>query len=522
MTRLCRIDIDGLPDPLGVLQTGKLYALSVADADLAQDLAVCAARSALAEKRRIALVTRDPAATAAALTRGGIDAVRAHRRGSLCLFGWTAQSARAARLGPAQLLDELDAFGCASDTMVWLSPANDALRWDPPRALAGFVRLYHGWARMCRSCLVLVLGEHTDGEAHAQRLAAHAPALAGLALIHGDRRDAGWETRHWAGFDAARGSHLLRMQTVGPGRLICPPDPVAETEHWRRRIREAPDREHVYVDARAAYGAAPHWQVLVDAAAVEDAAANAIAASCIFAIDDAQALRPLARRLHRLRQRCGRGVRLFVRECGYRLRIGQAQMLLTLGANAIIGADEHAPDVVAAHREQPFTRPLDVDFENALRSALPPAVGGERRVVAFAEQVCALTQQAEAAGLACALISLRFAPGTGPDEARACCRPVRNGDLFCVEPDALHLFLYACWPEHVDEALAHVLSCPIETLFDDEIRYTEPAAILAALDTLVARAAQPPPIDTATAAAPVSPAIRAVQPAPLPRKTASA
>lgn len=518
MSLMSDIGIDDLPAPLGELRARQLYALSVPDAGLAEALTVCAARSALAAKRRVALVVRDPAATAVALARGGIDAVRAHRRDGLRLFAWTPQSSRAARLGPAQLLDELDAFGCGSDTLAWLCPAHDALRWEPPAALAGFARLYHGWARMCRSSLVLLFGEHGAGEGYAQLLAAHYPALAGLALIHGDRRDACWETRHWAGVDTAEGPSLLRLQSTAEGRLTCPPDLTAEAEHWRRRIIEAPDRDVVYVAAAAAHDAEPHWVVLADAAAIEHQAMDAVGATCLFAIGAAQELRPLAQRIHRLRRRCGRGVRLLVRECGYRLRHGQAQMLLTLGANAIIASGQRAAEVLAAHRERPFARPLTADFETALRSALPPTVGGQRDAAAFAEQARTLTLRAQEAGLACALLSFRLGAGVSTAEVRARCRPTRSGDLFCTETDTLHLFLYACWPEDIDKALRHILTGRVDALFDDEVRNTEPTLILAALDSLAARAVRAPLVDVAATTSPVSRPPRAVQPAPLQRR----
>jgi hypothetical protein len=89
------IGIEGLPAPLGALPLGNLYALSAPDAALAEALTICATRAALAARRRIALVVRDPATTAAALSCAGIDVVRAHKRGGLRLFAWTANSARA-------------------------------------------------------------------------------------------------------------------------------------------------------------------------------------------------------------------------------------------------------------------------------------------------------------------------------------------------------------------------------------------------------------------------------------------
>lgn len=513
MTVTSGIGVDGLPRPLGELQAGSIYALSAPEAGLARALTVGTARAALAARRRMAIVVRDPLAICADLAAAGIDPVRAHKRGSLRVFAWTARSHQTARLGPAQLLDELDAFGCGGDVLVWLWPAHDALRWDHRPALSGFARLYHAWARMCRASMVFLFGEQGSGEGYAQQLADQYPPLAGLALVHGDAREAVWETRRWHGADTRLTGSLLRMQLGIDGRLHCPADLMADAENWRRRMLAADDRARVYVTRAAAEDDVdPSWSVLEDDDAVERRMNGAIAASAVFEINSRHTLRELAQRLHRLRIASGRGVRLLVCERGFRLRHGQTQLLLALGANAIVTPPQRIADVLELLRDIPYARALDADFETALRAAMPPAIGGYREPAAFATEAREIALRAQQAGLDCVLLSFMFAPGIDPAQARLHCRPSRSGDMFSVDSDTLHLFLYGCWSGDVEAALAHILRVPMEQLFDSQQRHTDFGSILAALDRIATHAAD---ADKATATARNVTPVREVVAAPL-------
>lgn len=490
MSAVAGIGIDGLPAPLGQVLPGHLYALSAPDQALATALTVGATGAALAARRRIALVVSDPESTCAALSAAGLDPVRAHRRGSLRVFGWTPRSSRAARLGPAQLLDELDAFGCGENALVWLWPAHPAFRWDDGAALAGFARLYQAWARLCRTSMVLLFGGQGSGEGHAQQLVARHPALGGLALLHGDARDALWETRQWSGTDPRQTAGLLQLGLGSDGRLRCEPDLVAEAENWRRRMLAADDRHDVLITRTAAGDTpSPSWTVLDDDATVERQMAGAVAASAVFGIASGRELRALARRLHRLRIACGRGVRLLVCEQGFRLRHGQVRLLLSLGAHAIVTPPQRVEAVLTQLDGIPYARPLSDDFEAALRTAIPPPLGGFREPVAFAVQARAMALQARDAGLECVLVGLSLAPSTDAAHARAQCRPTRTGDLFSIDGDTLHLLLYGCWLGDVDAALGHILQAPVEQLFDGQLRLADTPSILAALERIAARAA---------------------------------
>jgi cellulose biosynthesis protein BcsE len=220
-----------------------------------------------------------------------------------------------------------------------------------------------------------------------------------------------------------------------------------------------------------------------------------VAATCLLDLSDLQQFRALARLVYRLRRQRGRGLKILVREQGLRLRQGQANLLLALGANGILTAQTGSA-ALAARLEQAsseiFIRPIFDDFESAFISAMPPAVAGYQAPPRFVTLARDATRRARSGGLDCALVRFFLLPNVTPLEALQQLRILRPGDLCTADEQSVYLFLFACWQEDVDRAVENILRRPVEQLFEGQIRSVAAEAVLAELADLSVRTAQQP------------------------------
>lgn len=492
---LLDLGIEALPAPHGRLQAGRVHALTLPPA-LVQTVLLGVARQAVAARRKLVLLVDDPARLAAALVGEGVEVARLHQRGQLRLFAWQAV-ADVRRVGAAQWLDELDHFGVAEQATVVVCPAGRLFQGNR-RALTRGAQLYAGWARLRRAALLWLFPAETleaDPGAELQHLAA---PLAQCARITPGGGEWIWELRPGRAPLPPELVRVHRLRQSAEGRLVALEDDARVHAHWASRVAAAPDRDQVFCTAPAAGGLAatpPRWQVLPQAQDVERATAAATAAICVLDLSDLQAFRGLAHLVQRMRARNGRGLRVLVRECGVRLRQGQQQLLLALGANAIVPRDLESaqlPAWIESGAGEVFMRPLFNDFESAFVGALPPAEGGYQPVAEFTQLARRSTERARAGGLDCALLRFFVPAALPPVEALRHVRPVRPGDLCTADDVSVYLFLFGCWQEDIEAALERILRRGAEQLFDGQIRSVAAEAILAELDDLAHRHAARP------------------------------
>ncbi|WP_161628895.1 BcsE family c-di-GMP-binding protein [Solimonas flava] len=484
------LGIAGLPPAAGALRPGACYGFAC-DPHPPSALLLGLVRAAAGAKRPVLVLCAEPAALAAELAGQGIEIRRAHQRGSLRWLQWQADAvARGNRAGPLQLFDELDHYGCADGTLVvvW------GLHSLPSSASAADCA---AWARARRASLLLV----ADGVDEA---AAARAALDGDAVMRaGDEQ---WVLRlsRWnspAGHpEPALPEQKLKLGDDGALTVIL--DDAAERARWMQVATTAADRTHVFITERAAdgHGAWPaDWTLVDDGAALEAAAAGAQAACCILDYADLQAQAALARRVHRLREQAGRALKIVVRACGLRLRHGQIQLLLALGANAVVdggAAPAMLVERVAALQGRIYERPLELDVEQALAAAMPLR-GGYLPLPAFADEVEHAMRTV--VGDDSVLVRLVPLPDLPLVDALRYCQPRRPGDCFSADEREAYLFLPGCPATEIEAVLERIFTRAPGDLFLGYLLQVGAGPIGEAMRSLRARAAAQPPVDFSAA-----------------------
>lgn len=493
-----QLGIPGLPTPVGALAGGQLYSLSVADPVANAALLVGLVRGAVSAKRPLALLCEAPARVAQDLGDAGLDVRRLHQRRQLRLFALADAQTLLSRVGPAQLLDEVDHFGFGAGSLVVVVPADAAFSWEPG-ALARFVSIYQGWARVQDATMLFVFSTGELPVGRAEAIASAVPqAVAGLAHLHRDEAQTWiWETRHWHRAESAA-RHVQRLQRGGDGGLMPVPDALAELEAWTRTAASAPDRERVYATEIAAEGRRdwpPEWVIAHDGQHLEDLSAGAVAATCLIDAADIQQFQNLARRVHRLRRRAGRALKIIVRESGTRLRYGQTHVLLSLGATAVLNADLRRAAVLeqlAAMSGRLYVGQIPADFDAAFAAAMPPLLSGYQPVPDFTVALHRGLERARSSGLQCVLLRCFVSDELPIIEALRVCRPVRPGDVCTADAQSVYLFLDACAPPDVDAALQRIMRRPVAQWSSGQLRFVGFDAMRAELTDLERRHAETP------------------------------
>ncbi|TCP10623.1 cellulose biosynthesis protein BcsE [Crenobacter luteus] len=305
---------------------------------------------------------------------------------------------------------------------------------------------------------------------------------AGLAIGQAVRRGHyTWQIRHWKGW-TGEAADLFPLTQAPDGRLhvaaspsadVAPPPSVA---HDRLRVlatrASLPD----------SLAPPPNWQLFDNRAALLDAAADAVAATVLFDSADNTGLPEM---VHRLRLRCGRQLKILVREIGNsRLRHSDEQLLLNLGANAVLPAELGFNSVLSltdSLQQAVFHGPLDGEHNALFAASLPESDRGYLPPARFAAAVSAVVERSRTIGIHNAWIRLKPAPGIRPLDALRLCRFKRAGDLCCADGEHVYLFLFACRNSDVDTALHHLFRLPLGELFVDEVRSLDPDSIRQAL-----------------------------------------
>ncbi|WP_020649189.1 BcsE family c-di-GMP-binding protein [Solimonas variicoloris] len=489
------LGIGGLPPGTDALRPGACYGLACAPHP-PPALLLGLVRAAAGAKRPVLVLCADPAALAAELAGQGIEIRRAQQRGSLRWLQWRADAvARGQRAGALQLFDELDHYGCADGALVvvW------GLHGLPPSASAAACA---AWARARRASLLLV-ADGADEAAVAARAALDGDATMNAGTGAGE---APWtlRLRHWNGAAGRPGPALpaQKLKLGDDGALTVILDDAAERARWVQVAATAADRTHVLLTERAADGRddwPADWTIVADGAALETAAAGAQAACCVLDYADLQAQAALVRRVYRLRQQAGRALKIVVRACGLRLRHGQIQLLLALGADAVVdrGATPAAlVERVAALQGRIYERPLDVDIERTIAAAMPLR-GGYLPLPAFVDEVERAMHTV--VGDDSVLVRLVPLPDLPLVDALRYCRPRRPGDCFSADEREAYLFLPGCATAEIEGVLERIFTRVPGDLFLGYLLQTGAGPIGEAMRALRARAAAQPPLDLSDA-----------------------
>ncbi|WP_261543514.1 cellulose biosynthesis protein BcsE [Burkholderia multivorans] len=500
-----RLAIDGLPDTWTQLEAGGLYALYAAGQTPACDALVWESARHARTRDVTVVLARDAAHVAAQMEARGFA-------GGAQPAGWprnlnvlamppqtrdTAQdvqtahadahdeAARAAAPRPfarlAGALRALKRYGFRARSLYVVEGAQRWFSWDDPAALADEARALADWCRTHRIALVLLLDPDAADDARTDdrpfvrdtdrtsRSGLHS-VCAGVAQLQRTHGELLWLVEFWRAGGTLAAGEVRPLRFAANGRLSAIVD--AGAAEPARRTRLAIDEDRVVVSRAVIDGVArvpAGWEIVDDNAAVVAACAQAQAATAVLAFRTNAQLESLCAQVHALRRRSGGALKIAVVERGEVLRQQFETLVLSVGANRVVGRDvplSRVQAAVQALRGQLFARPVPADYRAALAAALGEPVLGYLPVGTFCARIAAVLERGAVLALPHTLAKLTLLPAVSHVDALRHCRPRRTGDVVTADAAHLYVFLFACEPADADDALARIFDVPVDTLSD--------------------------------------------------------
>lgn len=348
------------------------------------------------------------------------------------------------------------------------------------------------WAARTRNALVLLVESRGLGAAEQAVMTRLGRDCAGLAWARMPEDTVlSWQINHWQGAPSVFKGELFALEMRPDGGLG---EPEAQTPAAREALTpQAEDQDRVLTTHACMSGNLPpfdDWLLYDDLPQLMEAARHAVAATIL--LDTASSKREaLGQTIHRLRQRSGTQLKIIVREIGNRrLRQNEEQLLLRLGANAVLPAELRFASVVGivrALRQAVYKAHSRLEQPDLHAASQPAADRGYVPPERFIEAVSATVQRSRAVNIGNVLIRLQPAQGASPLDLLKLGRFQRTGDLCTLDHDYAYLFLFACRPSDVDAALNHLFRMAIGEIAEAEVRSQDPESILLALSQLATR-----------------------------------
>jgi cellulose biosynthesis protein BcsE len=528
--RLGRLAVDALPDEWAALETGKLYAIYAAPRTPAADALIWESAREARTRDVTVVLARERAAVAQRLREIGFSAnapasgwprnlsvlamppVRGDAADAAALNADPATPATPAT--PAVLakvfggLRALKRFGFRSRSLYFVEGAERWFDWDDADALAREGRMLAHWCAARNISLVLLLGAPSDvselddaqwfeSATSAQQAAMqqgrnefHA-ACAGVARMERTHGELLWHLDFWRADRTLVTGEVRSLRFTESGRLSVAPDAPGGAAARGDGLL-ARDEQRVVV-SRAVVGGheawvPPHWEVVADQAAVRAACADAQAATVVLDYAGGAQLDALCAAIHALRRQAGRALKIVVVERGEVLRHQYELLVLTLGANLVLGRDlpfSRMQSLLQSLQGQLHTRPVAADYRAALSAALSDAVLGYLPPAAFCERVRTVLERSAMLQLPHVLVKLTLLPQCAHVDALRHCVPRRAGDVYTADAAHLYVFLFACRLADADAALARIFDVPVEGIAQTLVHLAE-ERIGAELDALQA------------------------------------
>jgi len=221
--------------------------------------------------------------------------------------------------------------------------------------------------------------------------------------------------------------------------------------------------------SRRGHSAPPNWEVFDNAGdLITEAGATASAATVILEHADPDDFETLARQVHTLRIRCGRRLKIVVREAAGRIDYEREMQLYHVGATRILRADTSPSDcfrAIAALKGQWFWRAIEPDFDTFFASARTTERYGYLAPVDFTATVdefmrCGLNTNVDSV-----LVRLTLRSDQHHLAAINAFHANRPGVFITTDDKHVYLFLFACPASDIDATMGRQFDQPVGELF---------------------------------------------------------
>ncbi|WP_254621415.1 cellulose biosynthesis protein BcsE [Stutzerimonas stutzeri] len=329
------------------------------------------------------------------------------------------------------------------------------------QAIASWLRRIGAWLVKRRATLIIVSDGICDSlSEHLNQLSCSLAALASL-----NRTPSGTRLflHFWHGNQGLISAREIPLERHDDRFNVSASSDIAP-------ILEYSDQGRVHAE-RSVLEAAPHasaqWRLFDNSHELLQHALTARAASVLFAISKNEQADELAHQLNQLRRSCGNRLKLIVREIAPCLRYRDEQLLLSSGATLVVPFGTSLPrflTLVESVQGHVWQRQLK-DIDAHLYGLKPLPLCGQQSPLGFAEAVRSMWPDSTASGISHQLIRLQPVPGLSLSQVLSQTRLRRNGDIACIADKALYLFLFACRPESLDDALGNIFGVKWQELF---------------------------------------------------------
>ncbi|CAD6507644.1 cellulose biosynthesis protein BcsE [Paraburkholderia metrosideri] len=521
-----RLAVDALPDEWSALEAGKLYAIYAAPrtpgADVliwesareahTRDVTVVLARERVEVDRRLRELGFSASAPASGWPRNlgvlamppvAVERDRDHERNrernnernnepaadqpgnTSAVFGKVFGGLRA-----------LKRFGFRTRSLYFIEGAERWFNWDDAAALAREGRMLANWCAARKITLVLLLGSpsgvsdsddgldwldpatSTDNALAQQGRNEFHAACAGVARMRRTHGELLWHVDFWRADRTLVTGEVRSLRFTEHGRLSVTSEQPGNAADGDGLL--ARDEQRVVVSRAAVRGheawVPPHWEVCADLAGVLAACVDAQAATVVLDYAGGAQLDSLCAAVHALRRQAGRALKIVIVERGEVLRHQYELLVLTLGANLVLGRDlpfSRMQSLLQSLQGQLHTRPIATDYRGALSAALSDDVLGYLPPGAFCERVRTVLDRSAILQLPHVLVKLTLLPECAHVDALRHCVPRRAGDVFTADAAHLYVFLFACRLADADAALARIFDVPVEQIADTLVHLAE-------------------------------------------------
>lgn len=429
-------------------------------------------------------VAADLASDAAALASQCLAAMPATTQATLLCCGHSSQAlaqALPAEAGPAELtlfdiaesamslalksmVGELTRAVAAPGNMIVLMLPASAWQSEAAPALRAWCQGLSAWLARRQSTLLVICHGHAP-QLH-ERLLRLNETLSGLAQLY--RRDGGvrYQLHYWHSELGVCSGQELELELGEQGFLLSAAEQVnPQLTHT--------DDQRIYLTQRSVLEGSPalsdQWRLFEDRDALLQQARQARAASVIVAIDSNQQVEGLARQLHELRERCGSGLKIIVREVEPCLRYRDERLLVSCGANITVPYGTSLAyffSIIDSVQGQTWRHTRQTDFQSLFERLRPPA---ERGLMMPAEFLSTVTRIYGGASGEISHQLLKLTPRGGLDIEQYLNQISlrRFGDIACVVNGDFYLFLFACRADGLEPALGNICRLAWRDLFSN-------------------------------------------------------
>ncbi len=485
------LGIEHLPDRIGQLSTGAMYAIACEDAAIRERLIGSALFSTLESGRPAVLITtQSPEIFLAKSKAAGFEFQPFIQRRRLQLLRQPPQAnTHLAQFGARHFVDDLDRAELAPGSLILFDEADPFYRLSDPCHAAAAIAIYASWAQDGGHTLLGIFDVMSQAPREFVTLMSLAHTWAGFALIFVANQRVLLDLRHWRAERGSNARECFELRASGCARLRA--NSLHADPEWCRDAGLNAAAEQCVIAVGESLGTArsqtfEHWQWIESNAAALEKARTCEVATIVLEFSDAADYDRLCHDIVMLRRLGNSGLRIVVRENAARLRMPMLMTLFRIGVSLIIpaGASDSSLQLqIEALQGTRMNRLFDsniIRVQQELKSLLE---SDPQDTIEFRSAVERLLAQSEPYGIDHALVRLYARPG---QQGRAIELLTREGrdSLICVEGSQIWLFLFACGRTDIRSTLDRLFDGALNALFVDRAILHEPQRMLAALESI--------------------------------------